>query len=273
MRFSIDAHDRRRWFAAGALFGAIGCAAINPVLTPARVLRAGQVSVDTGSGYAAPLADTVLGPARVVAATSGMAPLSDADRTTLVRAAAGYGSTPAGIAPYVAVRVGVAGVNELQFAWLGRAVRFGARRVLWTSDVWAASFGLQARVGYAPGGGDEFASNVTIGNARSVGADAVLVVGRTSSGLYDVWLGARAGYQHGAASITFDRVQALPFGTAMHRFEFAAFLGLRAGFGPIAGKIELDFGVSPFWATSDVGARADGLALLLRPSAAIEFTF
>lgn len=250
------------------------CATLNPVLAPARVLDPSHVSVDLGVGYAAPVADRVLTDARRAVENANSGAATDADRTAIVRAAAGYGATPAGLGPYAAARVGLGGASEASIAWVGRAFRIGARRVMWTDGVWALSLGAQTRFAYVPWQGDEFVPSLSIRDTRLVGGDVTVIVGRTSAHLYDLYFGARVGYSHGAASVSHASIDA---GTALsiagHRVETAVVAGLRFGFGRVSGVLEIDAALMPFFASTSSGADASGLAFALRPAAALAIGF
>ena len=145
---------------------------------------------------------------------------------------------------------------------------------MWNEGNWALSAGLQARLAYVPWAGDEFVSTLALRETRVFGGDAVVLVGRTSSQLYDLYFGARVGYTYGASALSHPAVDAgAAIDASGHRVETGVVLGLRVGFGRVAGVIELDAAVTPFVASATGVASSSGVAFALRPAAALAFGF
>jgi hypothetical protein len=270
---------RRLALALGAAASA-ACAHVNPTLVPARLLRAGHVVVDTGGAYSAPVAEPVLAAAREAdARTSDVTMMvPEADRDSLARAAQAFGATSTGAASYVAARGGLPGRVELQGALMGlRTARLGVRRAFGfgPDDKWALAMGLQARLGLDFVGYRAAVGRAEVRDAQVLGGDFTVQLGRTSSELYDVWVGARAGYTHGAARVwhpafTGDATLA----TELHRAELSLNFGLRVGFGRVAALAELDVSGAAFWGSAQgSNARASGFALALVPAGALAFSF
>lgn len=251
------------------------CGTINPVLAPARVLGPGRVAADLGSGYSAPLVDGPLSAARDADARLARGEPSNGElEAALVRGAVAYGATPAGLSPYVAARVGLPERVEMHLALAGRAVRLGARRVFWTDDVWALSLGAQARVAPTAWGAAGAIPGLSVPNAQVYGGDLNAVIGRTSSGLYDVWLGLRTGYSHGVATLQLARVNSgNPFDASLDRLDVSATLGARVGFGHVAALLELEADMSVLIGRSAIGIEGTGVAFALIPAAAISWAF
>lgn len=251
------------------------CASVNPVLAPARVLSSGVVSADLGSGYQAPLVDSVLseghGSAERLAAGEGRTE----DRAALVRAATVYGQSPPGLAPYVSVRAGLGHDTEVQLAALGRVARVGARRVFWSDGKWALSTGMQGRLAVWPGALDGLVPGLEVKDARLFGGDASVVLGRTTGGnLYDVWMGFRTGYTRAEGSMTFAQINGGGrFGSSLDRLDVSATLGMRVGLGRLSLLAELETNLGWFWGRSSVETVRSGLVLALIPAMAFSYMF
>lgn len=267
---------RRRWLCFAAI-SAAGCASVNPVLAPSRVLPAEAVVVDVGGGYAAPVMAQELEGA--VAAEARLAGGSDsvADREALVRGALAYGNTPVGVASYFAARAGLGSRAEGHIALLGgRLVRVGARRVFWIdrTESWSLSLGTQGRLAFQAGLLDGSVPGLSVLEGWLYGGDCTAVLGRTSSELYDLWFGLRAGYTHGNARMSLSRIRGgVPFESVLHRLEGAAAVGLRVGFGRLAAMAEIGAVFGYYWARSDQGIDGSGAMLSLVPAAALSYGF
>jgi hypothetical protein len=255
------------------------CAHANPTLVPARVMPAGRVVMDVGGAYVAPVAEPVLSAARVAdERVRAGAPAMDSDREALARALAVFGATSAGPASYLAARGGLGSRMELQGALINlRTARVGLRRafVFDAESKWAFAMGLAARAGVDPLAYRAVVAGAEVRSAQVFGGDFNVQIGRTSSELYDLWLGARAGYTYGAASVFHgafagDGVLA----TRVHRVELSANIGLRVGFGRFAAVAELDTTMAVFFGNADaINARVEGVTLSLVPSGALAITF
>ncbi len=258
----------------------VACAHANPTLVPARLMPAGRVVVDVGGAYVAPVAEPVLSSARVAdeRVRSGAPAATDAEREALARALAVFGATSAGPASYVAVRGGLGSRFELQGALINaRTARLGLRRaVLFEPDSkWAMALGLAARAGVDPLAYRVVVAGAELRAAQVFGGDLNVQIGRTSSELYDLWLGARAGYTYGAASVFHSAFAGNGvIDTRVHRVELSANLGMRVGFGRFAAVAELDVTTAFFFGGAEaINARIEGVALSLVPSGAIAITF
>lgn len=256
------------------------CAHANPTLVPARVMPAGRVVVDVGGAYVAPVAEPVLAAARVAdeRVRAGASPATDAERAAIARALTVFGATSAGPASYIAARGGLGSRMELQGALINlRTARLGFRRAFGfePDSKWALSMGLAARAGFDPLAYRVVVQGAELRSAQVFGGDFNVQIGRTSSELYDLWVGARAGYTYGGASVFHsafagDGVLA----TRLHRVELSANLGMRVGFGRFAAVAELDTTVAFFFGGADsINAQVSGVALSLVPSGALAITF
>lgn len=256
------------------------CAHANPTLVPARVMPAGRVVVDVGGAYVAPVAEPVLTAARVAderIRTTG-SPATEPERAAIASALTVFGATSTGAASYIAARAGLRSRMELQGALINlRTARLGVRRA-WgfePDSKWALSTGLAARAGFDPLAYRVVVQGAELRSAQVFGGDVSVQIGRTSSELYDVWVGARAGYTYGSASVfhsAFDGDGV--FVTRLHRLELSTHLGMRVGFGRFAALAELDTTMAVFWGGVDVlNASVRGVALSLVPSGALAITF
>jgi hypothetical protein len=259
-----------------ALLGS-ACASINPVLTPARVLQAERVVVDVGGGYLAPVEARALHEATEAEARLSGSSGSEADREALTQGALAFGNTPAGLASYVSARVGLGHGAEAQLALLGgRVVRLGARRVFWTDadEDWALSLGAQARGGFYALALQGTLPDLRVPEGQVVGGDVSAVFGRTASGIYDLWVGLRAGYTYGSAHMAHPQLHSgAEFDARLHRVDGALTVGLRVGFGRIAALAELETNVGYYWTGSSLGVSGHGAVLSLVPAAALSYAF
>lgn len=253
-----------------------GCATVNPTLAPARVLRAGRVAFDLGTAYEAPLLAAALTAAHAASREIASGNDTPANRDALAQGAVAFAQTPVGLAPYVSGRVGLEGNNEAHFAVMGRAARLGARHRFWTDRTgdWALTLGLQVRAAPVAMLMDATVPGVSVTASWLAGGDLALVVGRTSSELYDLWLGVRAGYTHGEGSLVSTLLNGgAAFGATLDRVDAALTFGLRVGFGHLAGMIEIDLAGGYYRATASFGASASGGVLALVPAAALRLQF
>jgi len=241
------------------------CASINPVLAPTRVLAPGARSVTVGSGYAAP----------VVAPEARAAAMGSAD----LRAAAGtlaYAQSPQGLGPYVVARFGLPIGHEFHVGLVGHAVRAGVRKAVWhdRDETWSAVVGVQTR-GSATGWGlDGALPGLRVDSAGLFGADVHAALGRTNSGLYDAWLGARVGYTHGWAALQSPSLNAgSTVNGLLHRAEVGLSVGLRVGFGRVAALAELEANVQYCDVSDSTGLHASVAGFSLLPATALSFSF
>lgn len=248
------------------------CASINPILAPARVLGPGRVAVDLGSAYNAPVAESTLREAREADERISRGVGSAQDRDALVRGALLYGAAPPGVGTYVSARAGFGNGFEGQLALAGRVGRVGVRRVFWTDEVWALSLGVQGRFAFVAAALEGPLRGLSVSESRLFGGDASMVIGRTSSDLYDLWLGVRAGFTYGNGTMALAQT-GTSFDAEGARFDLSGVLGIRVGFGRIAALMELETTFVYAWASSSTGVSASGTALVLVPAASLAYAF
>lgn len=238
--------------------------------------------MDVGGSYTAPVAAPVL--ANALAANERVrtdpSNVTIADRALVTQALQVFAPAANGTAQYLAVRVGLPQRSELAFALLSlRGLRVGVRHAFWQDPdaKWTWTLGGNVRGGY------DFASygvalpGATLREAMIAGGEVTTQIGRTSSDIYDFWIGARAGYLYGAATVAHPAFSASSMGLLrgnLHRAELGATLGLRVGFGRIAALAELEVLTTLFWASSESNdTRAQGVMLSLIPAGAIAIGF
>lgn len=253
--------------ACGAL---AGCATGSPMLAPARVMRDGKIAVDVGSAYNAPVWSPSLSAAQS----------NTADADTALRAGITHGITPPGPVTYVAGRAGFGHRAEGSIALIGRVVRIGARRELWSSQGMTLAAGLAGRFAFLAGAYDGASPRLTVQESRLYGGDLSLVLGYARRDLYDLWIGARAGYLYNDAQMMLAPggtvVEARSYAIGAHRFEAALHLGMRVGFGRFAAAVELEtaFAFAAGDATWSGGTSSQSAAsLTLIPAAALSYNF
>lgn len=255
---------------AVALAACAGCATASPTLVPARTLPVGRIALDVGSAYSAP----VHAPALTGAQASG------ADDQTLYQAAAMYGATPPGVAPYVSGRAGFARGADASIALIGRTVRLGARKELLHGENLTLTGGLAGRFAPLAGPQNALASRLALDDSRLYGGDLSLVFGYTRRDTYDLWLGLRGSYLYTDMSGSITRADApgvmSPFTLGAHRVEAGATLGLRVGFGHFGAAVEIEAVMAWVGGTANVaGAQADasGVVFSLVPAGAVSYAF
>lgn len=247
--------------AALAAFGLLaGCATTSPILAPARVLPPEKVELDLGTAFVAPVATATLDEARQPTATNEQ----------ILRSAVAYAVAPPGVVPYVGGRAGLGHGAEGSIALLGRTVRLGARRELIHDGDFTLSGGVAGRFAFIGGAVDGLMPDFAVQRANLYGGELSLVAGITRRDIYDVWLGLRAGYLYGDATVQAAAIQPLSFDLEAHRVEAAAAVGLRVGFGHLSAAIELDLRMA--WSTGGrAGQTVDALTWALVPAGSLSW--
>jgi hypothetical protein len=162
-------------------------------------------------------------------------------RGALVAAAVGPG-----IAPYVGARVGVGSQFEGGLSYTGRAMRADLRRSFDLGEHWSLSLGAggtAALYGHQDAGA---LPDVDLGQLHGWGADVPVLLGYESdAGLYMVWVGARAGWEHVDVSEVRSEPKDVtlgtpPVGLSATRLWGGGLLGLAVGFRHVHVAMELD---------------------------------
>lgn len=243
-------------------------------------MRPGAVALDLGGAYNAPVAEPWLAAAREsderTRSPGGGTMPTQQDRANIAQAALGYAASAPGASTYVNVRVGFRQDNEFHAAILGgRTLRLGLRHVLWHDEDnrWSMTLGGQLRgaaFAYPWGAG---VSGLTMETARSLGADAVYVVGRTTSEIYDPYMAVRASYTHGYARMGHPSVDGgAPFEALAHQVDATFTVGMRVGFGRISGTAECGLG-GGYTTAAGSGFSTSGAWFNVYPAAALSLAF
>jgi hypothetical protein len=184
-----------------------------------------------------------------------------------------------GIAPFVGARVGVGYDVEGGLSYTGRGMRIDFRRAFYFGDenAWALSLGVGGSAAlYGRLQGGEL-PGVNLSDLRGWGADVPLLVGyEASSGLYMIWLGARAGWEHVTISqLTTEPGPGLgvpPIGLSADRYWGGGVLGAATGFRHVHVAIELDVSYeSVSGSFGGTAATVDGVAIT--PATALWWDF
>jgi hypothetical protein len=150
-------------------------------------------------------------------------------------------------------------------AYTGRTVRADLRRSFDLTSHWSLSLGAGGSAALHGRQQGETLPNLDLGELRGWGADAPILVGYGSdAGLYMVWLGGRAGWEHVDIGplATGPSAAALPHTLSATRFWGGGLFGLAAGFRHL--HVALEFDVSYASVSGDykgTHAQIDGLAL------------
>jgi hypothetical protein len=263
------------------LLGASACGGGIPLLHPAQTLPSGDVRAATGfSGniVTSGLADALRTATNEAAASNGNVPGPPGTDATYARGALVAASAGAGLAPFVAARVGIGAQAEAGIGYTGRAVRIDVRRSFDLTAHWALSVGAGGSVAlYGHQDGTDL-PNVDLGQMHGVGADVPVLVGYESdAGLYMLWLGARAGWEQVEISEVTSQPGATTFGPipislSATRLWAGGLLGVAVGFRHVHVAMELDVSYANIAGDyNQTHAQVQGV--LLAPATALWWTF
>jgi hypothetical protein len=238
-------------------------------LHPAQTLPPGEVRAF--AGFSANVATGGLGDA--LQAAKGEASSGSADETYARGALVAASETP-GLAPLAGARVGLGSQFEAGLSYTGRAVRADVRRAFELTGRWSLSVGTGGTaVLYGRQAGDVL-PNVDLGQLHGWGADVPVLVGYASDGgLYTVWAGGRAGWEHvDIGQVTSVPMSDAPASLSATRFWGGGLLGVAAGFRHVHVALELD--VSYARITGDyLGVHAEVAGLALTPAGGLWWSF
>jgi hypothetical protein len=255
------------------------CAGGGPLLHPARTLPKGEVRAAlglSGNAVVGSLANDLRN-ARNEAAANPLAPGAPGSDPTYARGALVAASVAPGIAPFLGARVGIGDHAEGGITYTGRGARIDMRR---SFDGPNASFSIGAGVSGAFYGSQQGASipNVDLTALHGYGADLPLLVGwESDNGLYKVWAGARAGWEHVTIEqlITEEKSVTLglpPLGLTADRYWAGGLVGLATGFRHVHVALEVDVAYQSVrgWFNAN-NVKVDGLTLA--PASAVWWSF
>lgn len=182
-----------------------------------------------------------------------------------------------GLAPFVGARVGIGQKYEPGLAYTGRAVRLDMRRGFGDGP-WTYSVGVGgSAVLYGRQQGTEL-PNVALGSMHGYGFDVPLLAGwESAAGIYQVWFGARGGFEHVAISQLSSEPSQLvaglgPIHLDANRFYGGGVVGLAVGFKHI--HVGLEGSVAYQVATGTYNhANVTVQGLTIAPATALWFTF
>lgn len=214
-----------------------GCGGGSPLLHPAQVLAGGDVRAATGvSANITPgsLANDLTN-ARANAAADPTAPGAPGTNPTFAKGALVAAAMAPGLAPFAAARVGIGQKFEAGLGYTGRGVRVDIRRGF-SDGAWTYSAGAGGSAAlYGRQQGTEL-PNVDLGALHGYGFDVPLLAGwQSAAGIYQVWFGARGGFEHVSVEQLTSEPKSVTIGTPpisldANRFYGGGVAGLAIGF-------------------------------------------
>jgi len=222
-----------------------GCGGGLPLLHPARTLPPGEVSAFAGFSGNVPVGSLASAMRDAESDPNGGTAPQGGD-PTYAKGALVAASIAPGLAPVGGARVGVGWQSEGGLAYTGRAVRADLRHSIDLTTRWSLSLGAAgsaALYGHQEGSSLE---NVSLNQLHGWGADVPVLVGYESDGgLYMLWAGARAGWEHVDISDVTSEPKAVTIGSppislSATRFWGGGLLGFAVGFRHIHVAFELD---------------------------------
>jgi hypothetical protein len=261
---------------------------------PAHVLGRSEVRAGAGASH-----QVVLGPTN--AAIEESQTLGDAsngipveDRAAFVEGAMAQAVATPGLAPFVAVRAGLGGQNEMGLTYTGRRVRGDLRHAFLFDDDLALSIGggigailpnIGSQSPRSGSGAPEEPEGNEIGrfDGTSISGwtvDVPVLLGiRTRPDVVSGWVGGRVLYERFAADLVFDFDDDEPLVTGDadgSRFYAGAVAGLCIGFPPVRVLLELSGGYQSLDAdvrSENVTYRPQVDGLVLTPAFALAADF
>ncbi|WP_394829975.1 hypothetical protein [Pendulispora albinea] len=256
-----------------------GCGAGAPLLHPARALPLGEIRAAGGlSGQiAVGSAAEDLRDAREQSASRAQPQGDPGTNPSYAKGALVAAAMGPGLAPYFSGRVGIGGGGEGGITYTGRSARLDLRKAF-DDGAWSYSVGAGVTVPFYGRHQGGTLSNVNLDNLRGYGADIPLLVGwESSGGIYKIWAGPRAGWEHvSIENLTSERKDGPPntSGKALSadRFYAGAVLGLAVGFRHVHVALELSGAYNHINGQyNDNNVTVTGVALT--PSSALWWTF
>lgn len=256
-----------------------GCAGGSPLLHPARTLPTGEVRVAAGfSGNIAigGLSDG-LRAARDDAAKNPDVPGPPGSDPTYTKGALVAAAVAPGIAPFMGARVGAGDHFEGGLAYTGRGARIDLRRSF-DSGAYSLSLGLGGTGLFYGHQDGSTLPTVDLGQLHGYGLDAPILGGwESTGGIYQLWIGARFGWEHVGVDIVRSEPKAVTLGTppislTADRLHAGGLVGLAIGFRHVHVALELDVAYqSVSGSYNKAEAHVDGVSLV--PATAIWWKF
>ena len=255
-----------------------GCGGGLPLLHPARALPQGDVRAMGGLSGNAVVGSAAqsLSAARNEAIANPSVPGAAGTNPTYARGALVSALLAPGLAPVAGARVGIGHGAEGGIVYTGRGVRIDARA---TIDRGAVTYSAGAAVSAVFYGAQDGSTlpNVNLSQLHGYGADLPLLVGwESAAGLYKLWGGARAGFEHAQISnLTSepeDAIGAPPISLSGTRFWGGGLVGFSVGFRHVHVAFELDVAyVNATGQYNETHASVSGVTLA--PATALLWTF
>ncbi len=272
----------------------VGCGAGTPLMHPAHVLGRNEIRAAAGASQ-----EVVLGPteaaieeSRILGEEPNGIPVEDRD--AFVEGAVAQTISTPGLAPFVAVRAGLGGENEMGLTYTGSRVRGDLRHAFLFDDDVALSVGggvgailpsvgsQSPRTGSgapAEPEGNEI-GRYDGGSVSGWTLDVPVLLGiRTRPDVVSGWVGGRVLYERYAADLVFDFESDAPLASAEadgSRFYAGAVAGLCIGFPPVRVVLELSGGYQVLDAdvrSGNVTYRPEVGGLVLTPAFALAADF
>lgn len=233
--------------ALAVLLASAGCGGGLPLLHPARTLPQAEVRAFAGfsDNVAVGSFSTALRAAINEAAANSSSPGAPGTDVTYAQGALALASVAPGISPVAGARVGLGEQFEAGLEYTGRAIRADARRSFELGGHWSLSAGAAGSAALFGQQSGTSLPNVDIGALHGWGADVPVTVGYESDGgIYMLWAGARAGWEHidvtGLASEPGGTLGSPPISLSADRWWTGGLLGLAVGFRHVHVAAELD---------------------------------
>jgi hypothetical protein len=240
---------------ASAALSLLGCGAGAPLLHPAHVLHAGDVSAGAGLSGELSLSNLSVGPGSDPRLAGKLAQLAAAP----------------GLAPWVNGRFGIVGNNEAGLTYTGRTLRVDLRHAFVFGSA-ALSVGVGGSMIAAERPGQDLAGSTVFGG----GIDVPVLFGvHSKSDLYAFWIGPRGGFEalSGQVAVSPGQTDVLVLSDVRARHLFGGFVvGVRGGFRHVHAAIELD-GAYHRADGSILGASTGVGLFALAPSGALILSF
>jgi hypothetical protein len=244
----------------------LGCGSGLPLLHGAHALSPG--STLTGVGFSSTFTG---GAAREAVEAARRGDASSSERTELLtKHAAVMAALAPSVAPFVGMRLGIAGDNEVGLSYTGRFLRLDARHAF-ENGPWAFSVGAGGHGTLnSANPGTESASTPSPVSARSYGVDVPLLVGwRSDAGIVSLWGGARGGLARVEAP---GSTGAGSSDLALTHWRAGAVAGLTMGFRYLHVALELETAYHGLKGTSG-DAKVEVNGFTLTPAGGLLVTF
>ena len=250
-----------------------------PLLHPARTLPAGEVRAAGGmsGNFTVGSLGEDLANARNDAATNPNAPGKPGSDPTFAKGALVAAVAAPGIAPFFSARVGVGGHAEGGISYTGRSARIDLRRSFDLDDRYTFSIGAGLDVPFYGTQQSGSLPDVDLSSLHGYGADVPVLFGYDSAaGLYKLWIGVRAGWEHDAIQTLTSEPRPMlptePISLSAARFWAGGVAGIAAGFRHVHVALEIDVAYETISGAYDA-TQVTVSGVTLAPAAAVWWAF